>query len=317
MISDERLKNTVTYVYLHGKEKAMINFDLSEESLNRYLRLAKSKGLDEKAEVEASKRPNVLIFDIETAPVSAYVWQLWKQDVYIDQVEADWYMLSWSAKWLFEPEVYSAVLTSEEALAEDDGRISRDLWKFIDYADIIIGHNIEKFDVPKMNTRFILHGLQPPSPYQMVDTLKAARKTFLFSSNKLDFLARSFGLEQKMDTGGFDTWKRCMKGDKEALGLMEEYNRKDVLITEEVYVKIRGWIKSHPNLSLYYDDMHTRCPNCGGTELIYDNDHPYTTPMNQYTSVRCANDACGAVGRVRSSMLTSMKRASLLSSTAR
>jgi len=256
---------------------------------------------------EQKARPNILIFDIETAPVQSYVWSLWKQNIYIDQIESDWFMLSWSAKWLFEEEIYSDVLTSKEAIKEDDSRIAKSMWEFIDHADIIIGHNISGFDIPKLNTRWIVNGLKPPSPYKMVDTLKEAKKNFMFSSNKLDFIARILGTEMKMDAGGFETWIGCLKGDKESLLKMEEYNRKDINVSEEVYVKIMPWIKNHPNLALYYqDDMH-RCRNCGSENVSFS-DKFYDTGLNRYSTVRCE---CGAIGRARVSALPKSKRDSL------
>ena len=299
-ISTDRLNEITTYTAVYGKDKSALYFGITLESLNRYIRKAR-------IESDIEKKPNILIFDIETAPVQSYVWSLWKQNIYIDQIESDWFMLSWSAKWLFETEIYSDVLTPKEALAEDDSRIAKGIWEFIDKADIIIGHNIAGFDIPKLNTRWIVNGLQPPSPYQMVDTLKEAKRHFLFSSNKLDFIARILGTEMKMDAGGFETWIGCLKGDADSLKHMETYNRKDINVSEEVYVKIRPWIKAHPNLALYYqDDMH-RCRNCGSTNLKFDKGF-YVTPLNKYSTVRCE---CGAIGRVRKTALTKNKSAGL------
>ena len=108
-------------------------------------------------------------------------------------------MLSWSAKWL-DGKLQSAVLESKEVLKEDDGRIVKKLWKLLDEADIVIAHNGEKFDIPKINSRFIIHGLNPPKPYKQIDTKKVAAKQFGFSSNKLDALAGYFGFPLKKDT---------------------------------------------------------------------------------------------------------------------
>ena len=109
-------------------------------------------------------------------------------------------MLSWSAKWLDSNETFSAVLTPEEALHEDDTRIVKDLWILLDEADVVIAHNGKKFDVPKCNARFIVAGLAPPSFYKQIDTLDIAKKQFGFSSNKLDALAGYFGFKTKLDT---------------------------------------------------------------------------------------------------------------------
>ena len=125
-------------------------------------------------------------------------------------------MICWSAKWLGSDEVFSECLTPEEILSEDDTRISKQLWLLMDQADIVIAHNGKKFDVPKMNSRFILAQLPPPSSYIQIDTKEVAAKQFGFSSNKLDALAGYFGIEHKDDTD-FELWVRCMKGEQEAL----------------------------------------------------------------------------------------------------
>jgi hypothetical protein len=265
-----------------------------------------------KQTTEETTIPKILILDIETAPVQGYVWRLWKQNVYIDQVESDWFMLSWAAKWLFDSEIFSDVLTPEESLSEDDERISKSMWEFVDHADVIIGHNVDAFDMPKLNTRWLIHGINPPSPYRTVDTKKEAKKRFLFSSNKLDFIARVLGTPVKMDDGGFNTWKGCIHGEKDSLLLMEEYNREDINVTEEVYLKLRPWIKNHPNLGLYYNDDGIRCRVCGSENLTWEDGKCYATPLNKYSVVRC--DECGAIGRARESAITKNKNKSLLGS---
>lgn len=101
----------------------------------------------------------------------------------------------------------------------------------------------------------------------------------------------------------------------ESLEKMEEYNKKDVQVLEEVYVKLRPWIKSHPNLALHYDNIESRCPNCGSEHLVWEEGKYYVTPMNRYSAVRCGD--CGAVGRSRASAMTTKQRQSLISANAR
>jgi hypothetical protein len=121
----------------------------------------------------------VLLLDIETAPIRAFVWGLWKENVGINQIANEWFMLTWSAKWLFEDTILSDRLTGKEAVKEDDKRIIKSLWKALDEADIVIAHNGDQFDIPKSNTRFLIHGMNPPSSYQTIDTLKTLQKEFL------------------------------------------------------------------------------------------------------------------------------------------
>lgn len=242
------------------------------------------------------KHVKILLIDIETAPVKALVWKMWKENIGVDQVLSDWFCLTWAAKWLGDSEVFSNKLTSDEVLAEDDKRIIKEMWKLFDDADIIIGHNSKNFDVVKLNTRFVVHGLVPPSPYKQVDTLEVARKEFGFSSNKLQHLANSFGIEGKYETG-FNLWKKCLEGDVDSLYYMEHYNKHDVEILEEVYLKLRPYIKGHPNLDMYFNDVTPHCPICGKHNLILVPDKNFYTQAVEYQVYRCED--CGGLSRAK------------------
>ena len=239
--------------------------------------------------------PKILLLDIETAPLSGYMWSLWKQNIGLNQIISEWFMLCWSAKWIYSDEVYSGKLNQKELLSQNDRRICGDLCKLLDEAELVVAHNGDRFDIPKINTRFIMNGLNRPSPYRTIDTLTVARKQFGFSSNRLDALAGYFGFEHKLSTD-FTLWDRCVKGDTEAMDYMAQYCDRDVLLLEEVYLKIRNWIPNHPNIGLYFDATEHICPNCGSTDLTEG--RPYYTTVGRYQTFRCK---CGAISRVKKS----------------
>jgi hypothetical protein len=245
----------------------------------------------------------VLFLDIETAPMIAYVWGRWQQNVHLDQTFAEWYCLSWSAKWGGESEMINGVLTPEEAVNEDDSRIMIDLWNVLNQADCVVTHNGIKFDHKKINTRFILNGLPPTRPFRIIDTLKVVKENFAFSSNKLDNLLIQFGLDRKLDTN-FKLWKNCMNGNPEALAKMSEYNDWDVISLEKAFARLKPWIKNFPNYVLYNDvDDANVCPTCGGKHLIEDG--MYTTVNNKYVLYRCTD--CGCISRNRRAEKTIVK----------
>lgn len=253
-------------------------------------------------DVENRKFPKVLLFDIETTPLSAYVFQksVWKGNVTSDQVISEWYMLCWSAKWLYDDKVMSSRLTGNEARAEDDSRITKKLWNLFDEANIVIAHNGDGFDVPNMNTRFIVNNLPPPSPYQTIDTKAVAAKQFGFTHNSLNALARIFGFEAKKDTD-FELWKRCRTGDEAALAYMEEYNIGDTTLLEKIYLKLRPWIRNHPNVGLYMDATETTCPNCGSQDVTWLKNKFHYTSTSKFPIFVCK---CGAYGRGRKSQVS-------------
>jgi DNA polymerase elongation subunit (family B) len=262
---------------------------------------------DLEVDFEPKSPAKILIFDIETAPLRSYTWGVWKQNVAPSQMLSDWFMITWAAKWLFEDEVMSDKLTKEEILGEDDKRITKSIWELINKADIVVAHNANNFDVKHLNTRFLLNDLEPPMPFQVIDTLEHVRKRFAFKSNRLDYINDKLGIGRKLKTE-FELWAKCMAGDEEAIREMEEYNIQDVAILEETYLKIRPWIRSHPNIGLFIEDDVDTCPNCGGTHLIWGGT-PYATSANRYEAFRCGE--CGSIGR----SAKSLKKAGVKSST--
>jgi DNA polymerase elongation subunit (family B) len=223
-------------------------------------------------------------------------------------------MLTWSAKWLFEETVMSDRLTSKEAINEDDKRIVKSLWKLLDEADIVIAHNGDNFDVPNLNTRFLLNDIPPPRLYQQIDTLRVAKKQFGFTHNNLDGLAKLFGFAPKEEVH-FDLWVACREGEKRALMRMEDYNKRDVTLLEEVYLKLRPWIKGHPNLNLLIDDEDPRCPVCLSEDIHIDNNNYYMTGVSKFPVATCRS--CGNSGRTRQSLVSKEKRKNMYVSIAR
>lgn len=242
----------------------------------------------------------VLLLDIETAPKRAFVWGLWKQNVSTNQIISDWFMLTWSAKWLGGETVYGEKLVKEEVLDEDDKRIMYSLWKLMDEADVIVGHNGDKFDIPSINTRFVLNEMSPPSPYRQIDTLKIAKRKFKFSSNRLDYLGQMLGVGRKIDTGGMDLWVRCLKGDEDAMQEMLTYNSQDVLLLEEVYVKLMPFASIHPNHGAAMESSECSCPKCGSVN-IQKRGYAYTN-TSRFQRFRCMD--CGSWSRGRENKRT-------------
>tara|TARA_R110002051_G_scaffold240905_1_gene301287 strand:- start:4 stop:762 length:759 start_codon:yes stop_codon:yes gene_type:complete len=210
----------------------------------------------------------ILFYDIETAPNLAYVWGQYEQNV-IDH-EREWYMLCVSYKWDHEKRTKVCSLVDfPETYAENpenDFHVVEKLWELLNEADIVIAHNGDKFDMRKANARFIKHGLGPASPVKSVDTLKVARRYFMFNSNKLNDVGKHLGLGEKVQTGGFQTWAGCMRGDMKSWKKMIKYAKQDVDLLCKVYLALRPWMTNHPNLNLY-TEKHG-CPTCGSHSLM-------------------------------------------------
>ncbi len=213
----------------------------------------------------------VAFVDIETTPLTGMIWGMYEQNVL--KVLKHSHLLSFSVKWQHEDKVQTYGLPDFPLYQKDkenDRELALKLWNVFNDADLIIGHNSNDFDNKKSAARFIYHKFAPPSPYKTVDTLKVARKYFSFPSNKLGDLAEFLGLGAKEHTGGFDLWVEC--GDPENYNpaswkKMLSYNKKDVVLLEQLYNLFRGWDTTHPNVNL--SNAHDRqCPVCSKTDTI-------------------------------------------------
>ncbi len=194
-----------------------------------------------------------------------YAWDVYNRHGgrHIIEVQSQWYILSYAFKWLGEKNITTRCLPdypSWKKDREDDASLVRELHGLFDEADVIVAHNGTRFDERKSNARFIAHGLSPPSPFQSIDTLKIARKHFAFDSNKLDDLGKYLGVGRKLPNTGKALWLGCMAGDKRAWEDMRKYNAQDVALLERVYLKLRPWSISHPNLNNY--TRKDGCPVC-------------------------------------------------------
>jgi uncharacterized protein YprB with RNaseH-like and TPR domain len=194
----------------------------------------------------------VLILDIETSPLLVYVWNLKDQYVGLNQMVQDWHIMAWSAKWLGKPASSIQYYDQRNLKAGNDLPILRPLWKLLDEADIVITQNGKAFDAKKINARFMLHGMNPPSAYQHLDTYLIAKRVASFTSHSLEYLAERFCSKyKKLSHAGFpglSLWVECLKGNGKAWDEMKLYNIHDVLATEELYKKMSAWVpQSMPN----------------------------------------------------------------------
>ena len=246
------------------------------------------------SKLKKDNAPKILLFDIENAPIVTWSWGIHDDPSHSTKfVKSDWYIMCWSAKWLGEKDIISSALTDFKYNFRNpnDKQILEALWKLLDEADIVIAHNGKKFDCRKANTRFLIHGMKPPSPYKVIDTLTIARQSFMFTSNRLGDLGNYFGVGSKMETGGFELWKDCMDGDLKAWGKMVKYCKQDVRLLEKVYKKLAPYAKSNFGLQAFFD-IHV-CGSCGSPKIQYRG-YAYAK-TRKYRRFQCTK--CGTWGR--------------------
>jgi hypothetical protein len=246
--------------------KAEINFVLREykKGFGRKVltKLFNSKFPDSKRTVDSIKHclethgadvnrdlPKVLILDIETAPMLSYVWGLFDQNIPLNMIKRDWFILSFTAKWLHDDKIiYKDQRGKKGRSLENDKPLLVCLQKLMDEADIIIGQNSNAFDIKKINSKFLEHSLEVPSPYKKIDTYVLAKRHFSLTSNKLEYMSKKFNKKYKKqdheEFSGFKLWDECLKGNLKAWKCMEKYNNFDVLATEELFLRLAEFDKT-------------------------------------------------------------------------
>ena len=195
--------------------------------------------------------PKILAIDIETSPLTSYTWGIYEQDV-IKRIKT-FTILSVAYQWLGEKtKVIACDNQTEKQLLEK-------LHALLDEADVVMAHNGDSFDIKKINARFIVHKMNPPSPYKTIDTKKEAKKIAAFDSNSLNNLGIDMGEGEKIKHRGFDMWEGCMAGNSRDWADMKRYNKKDVDLLVRVYMRLRPWMKNHPDVR---NEVLTNCPKC-------------------------------------------------------
>lgn len=198
----------------------------------------------------------ILLIDIETSPLISYTWGLYEQNV-IKRIKT-FTILSVAYQWLgSKTQVIACDTVTERQLLTK-------LHKLLSEAEIVIAHNGDSFDVKKINARLIVHNLSPPSPYQTVDTKKVAKQVAMFDSNSLNNLGIDMAEGEKIKHRGFDMWEGCMAGNPKDWADMKRYNKQDVDLLARIYLRLRPWMKNHPDLR----GTHEKCPKCFSGNII-------------------------------------------------
>ena len=105
-VSQKKLKATLErynqLIKRNSHDDAIREIALEEgrkvSTIERRLRKAKEEAPN--VDNRPKHLPKVLVFDIETSPILARVWGLWQQNVGLNQIKEDWFVMSYAAKWL-------------------------------------------------------------------------------------------------------------------------------------------------------------------------------------------------------------------------
>lgn len=167
--------------------------------------------------------------------------------------------------------------------------LMRRTWEAYDAADIVVGHNLARFDTKHLNTGWRDSGFMPPSPYKTIDTLQVARRHFGDESKTLDALTRRIGLSGKTDKYDPAVALAACEGDVEAQTRIQGYNVGDIDATEALYLRLLPWINAHPHVTPDAGNARAACPRCGSRNVTRNGS--WSPGVYRYAVYRCTD--CG------------------------
>lgn len=275
-------------------------FGISSEAVRSVIRRWREKhgdptplheeNIPETAVDPGPRRLKVLVFDIETAPATAFVWRGRTDYVPMSNVIEDPRILCFAAKWLDGPMMFSSEW--------DHGRegMLALMFNLLNEADAVVTYNGDNFDIKWLNSEFHEIGLGKPSTFKSIDLIKTIRKHMgSLMYKKLDYVAQKFLGDNKIDNGGIQLWRDLLleengeEGVKQAQDMFKEYNKQDVVLTEELYYNLLPWIDNHPPIytNVFIDELEHElwCRKCGSTDILRDGWH--MASMFQYPRYRC------------------------------
>lgn len=213
--------------------------------------------------------PKILLWDIETSPLVAAIWGLFDQNIHIDSIIHDWFIICASWRWYGQEHVSNvSLLDDKKRFAKnfrDDKHVVKTLAGLMEQADMVVAQNGDAFDTKKLNARAIFHGLPPIPKVPSCDTLKEARRTFKFTSNKLDYISKYLGHDGKIKNEP-GLWLKAMNGHAPSIKKMVKYCDGDIIELTNIYEDLRPHMKNHPNMNIFLRTDYC-CPSCGSPKV--------------------------------------------------
>jgi len=226
------------------------------------------------------KTPKVLFYDIETSPLKVWTFRIGSKisvpySSIVEGSKMDIICAAW--KWGHESTIHSETWGYKK---QNSSTLVKKLSDEIEKADIIIGHNADNFDWKHLNTQRLMHGLSGIDwSKASEDTLKQIRRHFYLPSYKLDYIASMLGIGEKSPMSLSDWIDIVEKKDERKLDKMVKYCKRDVLLLQKVYNKIKPYVR--PKREYLSKDVDVKCVLCGSGHVIRFGTYAYKQKVFQ------------------------------------
>lgn len=227
--------------------------------------------------------PSVFFFDTEIAK-SLYAKFPPRKPEYdsYHNVIRDWWIICWKGQWEDSKKIIGASVTDNEKRWKkdpmDDYHPVKELYEQVKDADVLVGHNMDKFDWMKFMARVTYHKMLPLAKPKIIDTWQMAKSIGQYTSNSLGYLTEHHGLATKASNRGNDMWNDVVRhiinrDDKAARAVIKEvmdYCGPDVTACKELYHFLLPYApqRFRLNANLYRGEGVECCPVCEHEELM-------------------------------------------------
>jgi uncharacterized protein YprB with RNaseH-like and TPR domain len=198
--------------------------------------------------------PRVLIWDIEASNLSADCG----------------FVFCIGYKWIGEDKIH--LLKSRGKHIWDDKDLMQKWELVFNSADLHVAHYGSRFDLPFIQTRRMMHGLEPLSPVPIVDTWRISKYKLKLRNNRLATLASAVHIpkdKRRPEKTPLEpsVWMMAHAGHKPSIKYIEEHCIADIDVLEAVYLQLRSFASSHPNLGKIERRANEACPVCAGDKI--------------------------------------------------
>jgi hypothetical protein len=245
---------TIKEIMAHSKKKAVKKFRKVLEQV-----------------VAERREPRILLYDLETSLQTVAVFQLGGNDwIQPSNILQERHIICAAWQWLGEDKIHAVSLLDDPARyaadPHDDRHVVEKLHEVMSQADVVVAHYGDSFDNKYVLTRILYHDMEPLPPLQTIDTKKIAKQRFYFNSNGLDYIGQYLKVGKKVPHGA-GLWLDILKGGQKAIDAIKKmvvYNKGDVALLREVFLKLRPYIPNYINREMF---GHVGCPRCGSAKV--------------------------------------------------
>lgn len=204
----------------------------------------------------------MLAIDIETMPGLVYTYDLFQPVISHKAIVEPSRIICYSAQWYGEKKVQ---FSSE--YHDGPKEMLESLWNVMNEADIVLGYNTQRFDVPWIRGELMMNGLTAPSPVKHIDLFQTIKSNTRLMSKKLDYVSHRLLDDKKIDVNTMTLAIECQSPDPEvqrkAWNKMRTYSKKDTALLFPIFDQIKSFVKM-PHPLAEGDD---RCRHCGSYNL--------------------------------------------------